>query len=83
MPTGARARKQKYISLYMKTFLKTGVLHIYNFMILFTSPKEFQDVGPYKIILSQKTFVSVSQTPFAISTPVFRGSESSIILSRI
>ena len=35
-------------------------------MILFTSPKEFQDVGAYKMILSQKTFVSVSQTPFAI-----------------
>ena len=54
-------------------------------MILFTSPKEFQDVGAhmYKMILSQKTFVSVSQTPFAISTSVFRGSESSIILSRI
>lgn len=45
-------------------------------MILFTSPKEFQDVRAYKMILSQKTFVSVSQTPFAISTSVFRGSES-------
>ena len=54
-----------------------------NVMILFTSPKEFQDVGAYKMILSQKTFVSVSQTPFAISTSVFRGGESSIILSRI
>ena len=52
-------------------------------MILFTSPKEFQDVGAHKMILSQKTFVSVSQTPFAISTSVFRGSESSILLSRI
>ena len=52
-------------------------------MILFTSPKEFKDVRAYKMILSQKTFVSVSQTPFAISTSVFRGSESSIILSRI
>ena len=52
-------------------------------MILFTSPKEFQDVRAYKMILSQKTFVSVSQTPFAISTFVFRGSESGIILFRI
>ena len=42
-----------------------------------------QDVGAYKMILSQKTFVSVSQTPFSISTFVFRGSESSIILFRI
>ena len=58
-------------------------IYIYiNIMILFTSPKEFQDVGAHKMILSQKTF-SVSQTPFAISTSVFRGSESSIILSRI
>ena len=36
MHTGARARKQKYISiyisLYMKTFLKTGVyIYIYRF----------------------------------------------------
>ena len=34
MHTGARARKQKYISIYIclykKTFLKTGV-YIYNF----------------------------------------------------
>ena len=35
MPTGARARKQKnisiYISLHMKTFLKTGVyIYIYT-----------------------------------------------------
>lgn len=66
------------------TLVKENVFNIYiymyiNIMILFTSPKEFQDVGTYKIILSQKTFVSVSQTPFAISTSVFRGSESSII----
>ena len=37
MHTGARARKQKYISiyisLYMKTFLKTGV-YIYMDMVL-------------------------------------------------
>ena len=39
MHTGARARKQKYISiyisLYMKTFLKTGIyIYIYNDMHL-------------------------------------------------
>ena len=52
-------------------------------MILFTSPKKFQDAGGYKMILSQKTFVSVSQTPFAVLTSVFRGSANSVILSRI
>ena len=64
-----------YIYIYIYIYI--------NIMILFTSPKEFQDVGAHKMILSQKTFVSVSQTPFAISTSVFRGSESSIILSGI
>ena len=39
MHTGARARKQKYISiyisLYMKTFLKTGVyIYIYIFIYI-------------------------------------------------
>ena len=37
MHTGARARKQKYISiyisLYMKTFLKTGI-HIYIYIYI-------------------------------------------------
>ena len=40
MHTGARARKQKhvsiYISLYMKTFLKTGVyIYIYIYIFFF------------------------------------------------
>ena len=44
MHTGARARKQKYISiyisLYMKTFLKTGV-YIYIYIYTFLSYLEF------------------------------------------
>ena len=46
MHTGARARKQKYISiyisLYMKTFLKTGVyIYIYIYIYNFFSPAQF------------------------------------------
>ena len=46
MRTGARARKQKYIrtyiyiSLYMKTFLKTGV-YIYIFGLKAVTQKTF------------------------------------------
>ena len=44
MRTGARARKQKYISiyisLYMKTFLKTGVyIYIYIYIYIYTCNK--------------------------------------------
>jgi len=39
MHTGARAREQKYISIYislcMKTFLKTGVYIYHQFMLTF------------------------------------------------
>ena len=45
MHTGARARKQKYISiyisLYMKTFLKTGVyIYIYIYIYIYKVPPE-------------------------------------------
>ena len=45
MHTGARARKQKYISIYisfyMKTFLKTGVyIYIYIFFMSVDVPEE-------------------------------------------
>ena len=40
-------------------------------MILFTSPKEFQDVRAYKMILSQKTLLVLPRLPLPYRLPSF------------
>ena len=61
MHTGARARKQKYISiyisLYMKTFLKTGV-YIYIYMICYKKLHNITNVF-YTLLCSTRTLFRI------------------------
>ena len=52
MHTGERARKQKYISIYIclykKTFLKTGVyIYIYIYIIFFPQRSFLAELWPF------------------------------------
>jgi len=68
MHTGARARKQKYISiyisLYMKTFLKTGV-YIYNIYIYIYNLVLLSDLQTQTSV--QKEYTTVKAVPYAIT----------------
>ena len=72
MHTGARARKQKYlsiyISLYMKTFLKTGV---YIYIYIYTHTK-----GSRKRLIS-----SLSDYYRTVFSHLSRGNESLVIFT--